>query len=726
MVMAMAGERRRLRLAAGEDPIWRLWRALPEPWRGPVIGPGIPGWAALINCRDGRRLTLTGIPEVMAAELAWMAHWQAGDGTRVSVDGIGHLAHLLRQATRGHHPVPPSVRRMDFDAAAGLQRWYYATQRGRFPSAPARAKLITLFRFAHPALVAACHDGHWWQLDHWYPRCDRRIPLGDREPLGHIGSSPGLISQPWLREAAKWCLGTMLEAGTLRWGTVSQGRMASLQRFDRWLTATFDDPRQVLDDPAAAAGHAAAFHRWDADPVNRSGPHKRRKAPTVVDPRNINKDLLAIAELFEFVAANHDQARPVLGPHAAAWAGITTAHAASWSRQVTRIPLRRTLGDDRYVDDHALAQITAALPLLGMPRTEQMTITRGDGARTTLAGFGDPQAMRMILVQILTGRRASEILLCDFDCLAPATGRALQAADGEQIARFRYAQSKIDTAPDSILVDSEVVAIIEEQRQWVRNRFGAPQPRQLFLRLKGNRHAAKPYSMGSYGFKLRDFSNAIQIVDSKGRPVHLHHTHCFRHTKLTRLAELGLPIHVLQRYAGHATPSMSMHYIAQRDEHAELAFLATVKLRADGTQVQFSRADHDSLHLFERADRILPHGWCLLPPLQTCSKGNACLTCSVFVTDETHQTTLQRQLADTEQLIARTTADFQQRHGSPMPDDNIWLAQRRAEHAALAQLLSIMDTSPGRAVQGGGCGAAAASGPVPLTLDTSRTRRGRR
>jgi hypothetical protein len=110
----------------------------------------------------------------------------------------------------------------------------------------------------------------------------------------------------------------------------------------------------------------------------------------------------------------------------------------------------------------------------------------------------------------------------------------------------------------------------------------------------------------------------------------------------------GLPVHVLQRYAGHATPTMSTHYIAERQEHAEQAFLATVKLKADGTRVSFSREDHDSLHLFDRADRFLPHGWCLLSPLQTCDKGNACLTCSVFVTDQTHQDALARQLADTQ------------------------------------------------------------------------------
>lgn len=223
---------------------------------------------------------------------------------------------------------------------------------------------------------------------------------------------------------------------------------------------------------------------------------------------------------------------------------------------------------------------------------------------------------------------------------------------------------------------------------------------------------------------LREFSKIVKITDGKGKPIGLSHTHRFRHTKLTRLAELGLPVHVLMRYAGHATPTMSMHYVAARQEHAEQAFLATAKLRADGSRVAFSRDDHDSLHLFNRADRFLPHGWCMLPPLQTCDKGNACLTCSVFVTDASHQNALERQLTETEALINRSTTAFQERHGRPMPEDNVWLLQRRAEHAALMKLLDTLQSTPDRAVQGAGCGAAP-TGPVPLTLDLDRHRRTR-
>jgi hypothetical protein len=86
--------------------------------------------------------------------------------------------------------------------------------------------------------------------------------------------------------------------------------------------------------------------------------------------------------------------------------------------------------------------------------------------------------------------------------------------------------------------------------------------------------------------------------------------------------------------------------------------------------VVFSRQDHDGMHLFDRADRFLPNGYCLLPPLQSCDKGNACLTCGVFVTDTSHLNTLNQQLTQTTALIERVTAQFQDRHGKPMPADN--------------------------------------------------------
>jgi hypothetical protein len=78
------------------------------------------------------------------------------------------------------------------------------------------------------------------------------------------------------------------------------------------------------------------------------------------------------------------------------------------------------------------------------------------------------------------------------------------------------------------------------------------------------------------------------------------------------------------------------------------------------------------------------------------------LTCSVFVTDDSHLAVLQRQLEQTAELIERTTARFLDRHGRPMPDGNVWLVEREAERDALARLLATMQASPGRAIHNAG------------------------
>ena len=695
------------------DPLTRLLADLPADWRGEVIGPGIEDWAARIACGRGRLLKLHGVRPDLRTEIAWMAHWQFRDGVQVSVPALGQLAEALAWADVTGRPLPSSLADAPRDDLVKLYNTWFHSRNKRLPSPTGgRERFENLLRYPRLALQARLHPGAWWELDAWNPRCDPRIPLRDREPLATTGCSPGSARLPWVRDAIKWHLGTQLQSGALTWTTIAANRILSLLRLDRWL-ATLDEPAAAVGDLSRAAGFAAAFRLWAQDPANRPG--SRRAERTSV--RQINQDLRAIAELMAFLIDNRPEAVRALGP--TPWDELTDTHPAVWMRQIGRLRNQPPpVVEEHFVDDDALAQITACLPLLGEPGTHAATASTADGEKTLMGG-GDPQAMRMLLLQILTGRRASEICLCPFDCLSPATDRAIEAAEGEQVARFHYAQSKIDDAPDTILVDAEVVAVIEEQQQWVRERFPARQPRFLFLQRLANVHGTKPYGRSNYGAVLRKFSAQAVIVDSAGRLVRLSHTHRFRHTKLTRLAELGLPVHVLQRYAGHTNPTMSMHYVARREEHAEQAFLATRKFRADGTRVVFSQEDHDGMHLFDRADRFLPNGYCLLPPLQSCEKGNACLTCGVFVTDDTHLATLQRQLEETRALIERTSAQFHHRHGHPMPADNVWLIQREAECDALVKLLTAMQASPGRAVQGAGSPGTA----VPVSIDLTRHRK---
>ncbi len=162
------------------------------------------------------------------------------------------------------------------------------------------------------------------------------------------------------------------------------------------------------------------------------------------------------------------------------------------------------------------------------------------------------------------------------------------------------------------------------------------------------------------------------------------------------------------RYFGHVTPAMTMHYAKTLSQTAEREFRRFQKVTADGRELDMRAEDlYDVLKLDQRADRVLPNGWCLLPPKQTCDRGNACLTCPAFTTDESHRHELTRQRDATAALIDVRKTTFEQRYDAPMPEDNIWLTGRRQERDALDRVLISLDQvklRPGAAVRGTGNG----------------------
>ena len=248
---------------------WIRWRGcvsqLPPLWRGPVIGPGIADWAS-ISENGERRIDLTGLPDPFPAELAWMAHWQALDGTRSSVLAINQLANILRRAAREDHPFPALDARDGLGhrvGAAGLvlrhpmgpapTRGQPRPAAGRVPLRPAgparplpRRPLVGPGRLA-PALrppdpaVGARAAG---QL--------RMLPGPDRPALAARGGQVASGHHAGGRHAAL----DDRQPGT-----------AAVSAALRPLAGTpSTDPGDVLGDPAAAAEQAAAFRRWDRRP----------------------------------------------------------------------------------------------------------------------------------------------------------------------------------------------------------------------------------------------------------------------------------------------------------------------------------------------------------------------------------------------------------------------------------------------------------------------------
>jgi hypothetical protein len=210
-----------------------------------------------------------------------------------------------------------------------------------------------------------------------------------------------------------------------------------------------------------------------------------------------------------------------------------------------------------------------------------------------------------------------------------------------------------------------------------------------------NRNGDRPYSSGRLRDLLSELARRLDVRDATGALVDFNRTHRFRHTVATSLLNTGVPIHVVQRYLGHLSPAMTMHYAQTLQSTAEAEFLRYRKLTADARELGTNPTDlYDLLQLGQRTDRVLPNGYCLLPPRQVCSKGNACLTCDKFATDATFLPELTSQLRRTGQLIETRQAAFLARTGTPMGEDNVWLAGRRTEQNALRAIITELESDP--------------------------------
>ena len=99
----------------------------------------------------------------------------------------------------------------------------------------------------------------------------------------------------------------------------------------------------------------------------------------------------------------------------------------------------------------------------------------------------------------------------------------------------------------------------------------------------------------------------------------------------------------------------------------------------------------DLLQLDRRTDRVLPNGYCLLPPTRSCDKGNACHGCDHFATDRTHLPEIRRQLAETQRLIEHRQAQHAARYGEPMSERNVWLEQRLSEVRSMQREITALE-----------------------------------
>jgi len=257
-----------------------------------------------------------------------------------------------------------------------------------------------------------------------------------------------------------------------------------------------------------------------------------------------------------------------------------------------------------------------------------------------------PWWMRMVLILQECGMRINELLQLPMDCLSQ---------DARGVFYLRYLQGKV-RRENTIPVSQEIARVVQEQQEAVRARGNAST--LLFPNERG-----RPTRQASFSQAINHLAYVHQIKDATGKLFRFQ-SHQFRHTVGTRMINLGVPHHIIQRYLGHKGPEMTSRYAhihdsTMREKLSE--YLAGTLVDVTGKKVMENTAnDTAELQWFTRnvLAQALTNGFCSIPTVAgPCPHPNACLNCAHFRTDITFLEVHRSELRETERVIAKADAN---------------------------------------------------------------------
>lgn len=221
--------------------------------------------------------------------------------------------------------------------------------------------------------------------------------------------------------------------------------------------------------------------------------------------------------------------------------------------------------------------------------------------------------MRMVLVNIECGFRIGELASLPFDCLK-SNGK-----DGYFIRYKMHKMNKEHTKP----ISSELVAVIKEQQLYIRDKLGNDFE-YLFC---GGKQGVSPFypepklmSSRTFAKYIRDLAEQYQIRDCNGKLWHFQ-SHQFRHTVGTRMINTGVPQHIIQKYLGHESPTMTnvyahIHDHTLRQEIEKYHESRVVNFHGESVELEHTAlSSNDDLEWFKKnvQARALEHGYCARP-----------------------------------------------------------------------------------------------------------------
>lgn len=254
--------------------------------------------------------------------------------------------------------------------------------------------------------------------------------------------------------------------------------------------------------------------------------------------------------------------------------------------------------------------------------------------------------MRMVLILQECGMRINELLQLSMDCLSQ---------DARGVFYIRYLQGKV-RRENTIPVSHEIARVVQEQQDAVRE-----QGRVSTLLFPNER--GRPARQASFSQAINQLAYVHQIKDATGKLFRFQ-SHQFRHTVGTRMINLGVPHHIIQRYLGHKGPEMTSRYAhihdsTMREKLSE--YLEGTLVDVTGKKVVENTAnDTVELQWFTRnvLAQALTNGYCAIPTVAgPCPHPNACLNCAHFRTDITFLDVHRSELHETERVIAKADAN---------------------------------------------------------------------
>lgn len=274
--------------------------------------------------------------------------------------------------------------------------------------------------------------------------------------------------------------------------------------------------------------------------------------------------------------------------------------------------------------------------------------------------------MRMVIVIQECGLRVGELLTLSINCLE-------QDSKGQWSIRLRRGKTKTESI---IPISQELAAVVCEQQQYIikyldknfNYLFSARNRGFVGRKYKGQFHPVNQVMTTASFIKfLKELAEQFDICDTTGNRWNFQ-SHQFRHTVATRMINLGVPLISIQRYLGHASPTMTQVYAHLHDEtlRRDLSVFQSKVLNIAGEVVEPKHPELDDnldLHLMRKniLSQSLPNGSCARPVVKgACPHANACLTCGDFRTTIEFLEQHKEHLAQTQKIIDKAkTHDWQ-------------------------------------------------------------------